>query len=349
MGQKVHPYGFRLGVIREHKARWFAEGKNYRDNLVEDLKIREFILDRLDDASISDIIIERAAGTVTITIETAKPGIVIGRGGRDVDRLRREIEGMTDYKVRVNVEETPNPDTNAQLVAETIARQIERRTSHRRAMRQAIDRAMRMGAEGVRCMVAGRLGGAEIARTEAAGPEGRVPLQTLRGDVEYGFAEAKTAYGHIGVKVWVYNGEILPPLTDQERQKRKERAEQARQEAEQEAAEEAAAEQEAAEEEAAEEQVPEEEAVAEEVAEGVGAEEAAEVSAEETGAEQAAEEASAEESAEDETAEEPEAESAAEEAEEEDAAEETGDEDLEDPLVAALQDETTEDEDTEEG
>jgi len=210
MGQKVHPYGFRLGVIRESKSRWFAEGQQYRDYLIEDIKMRNYIKDILNDASISDIVIERAAGTATITIQTAKPGIVIGRAGQDVDRLRRKLESMASMKVRVNVEETREPDINAQLIAENIARQIERRVSYRRAMRQAIERAMRMGAEGVRCIVSGRLGGAEIARSESAGPEGRVPLQTLRADVQYGFAEARTGYGHIGCKVWVYRGEILP-------------------------------------------------------------------------------------------------------------------------------------------
>ncbi len=210
MGQKVHPYGFRLGIIRQSKSRWFAEGQQYRDYLIEDIKMRNYIKDVLNDASISDIVIERAGGTATITIQTAKPGIVIGRAGQDVDRLRRKLESMTTMKVRVNVEETREPDINAQLIAENIARQIERRVSYRRAMRQAIERAMRMGAEGTRCIVSGRLGGAEIARSESAGPEGRVPLQTLRADVEYGFAEAHTGYGHIGCKVWVYKGEILP-------------------------------------------------------------------------------------------------------------------------------------------
>ncbi len=210
MGQKVHPYGFRLGIIRQSKSRWFAEGQQYRDYLIEDIKMRNYIKDVLNDASISDIVIERAGGTATITIQTAKPGIVIGRAGQDVDRLRRKLESMTTMKVRVNVEETREPDINAQLIAENIARQIERRVSYRRAMRQAIERAMRMGAEGTRCIVSGRLGGAEIARSESAGPEGRVPLQTLRADVEYGFAEAHTGYGHIGCKVWVYKGDILP-------------------------------------------------------------------------------------------------------------------------------------------
>jgi len=211
MGQKVHPYGFRLGVIREARSRWFAEGKRYRDLLIEDIKIRQFVLDQTRNASVSDISVERAADTITVTISTAKPGIIIGKGGRDVDVMRQKIEKMSGQKVRVNVEETKEPDLNAQLVADNIARQIERRVSYRRAMRQAVDRAMRLGAGGIRCSVSGRLGGAEIARTEGVGPEGRVPLHTLRADVEYGRAEAKTGYGHIGVKVWVYRGEVLPP------------------------------------------------------------------------------------------------------------------------------------------
>jgi small subunit ribosomal protein S3 len=211
MGQKVHPYGFRLGVIRDSRSRWFAEGPRFRDQLIEDIRIRNYIQEAQRNAMISDVFIERAADTVTVTISTAKPGIIIGKGGRDVDVLRQKIEKMTKQKVRVNVEETKEPDLNAQLVAENIARQIERRVSYRRAMRQAVDRAMRLGAGGIRCSVSGRLGGAEIARTESIAPEGRVPLHTLRADVQYGRAEAHTAYGHIGVKVWVYRGDILPP------------------------------------------------------------------------------------------------------------------------------------------
>jgi small subunit ribosomal protein S3 len=211
MGQKVNPYGFRLGVIRQSKSRWFAEGKAYRQYLVEDLKIRQFVEEALKAASLSNVTIERTSDTLTVTVETAKPGIVIGRQGKDVDILRQKIEKMTGHKVRVNVEETKEPDINAQLVADSIARQIERRVSYRRAMKQAVDRAMSMGAGGIRCSVSGRLGGAEIARTEGVGPEGRVPLHTLRADIELGLAEAKTGYGHIGVKVWVYKGEILPP------------------------------------------------------------------------------------------------------------------------------------------
>ena len=211
MGQKVHPFGFRLGVIRESRSRWFAEGARFREQLIEDIRIRNYIQEAQRNASISEVLIERAADTVSVTISTAKPGIIIGKGGRDVDVLRQKLEKMTSQKVRVNVEETKDPDLNAQLVAENIARQIERRVSYRRAMRQAVDRAMRLGAGGMRCAVSGRLGGAEIARTEAIAPEGRVPLHTLRADVQYGRAEARTGYGHIGVKVWIYRGDILPP------------------------------------------------------------------------------------------------------------------------------------------
>ena len=211
MGQKVHPYGFRLGIIRKARSRWFAEGTKFRDQLIADTMVRKYIMDNHRNAGISDIIIERSASNVSITVQTAKPGIIIGRGGRDVDVLRQAIEKKIGTRVRLNVEETPDPDINAQLIAENIAGQIERRVSHRRAMQQAIERAMRMGALGARAKVSGRLSGAEIARTESLGPVGRVPLHTLRADVEYGVASAGTAYGNIGVKVWVYKGEILPP------------------------------------------------------------------------------------------------------------------------------------------
>ena len=217
MGQKVNPYGVRLGIIRESRSKWFAQGKQFRDQLTEDLQARKLIHERHHHAAISDIIIERAAGTTTITIESAKPGIIIGRGGGDVDRLRRELDGMMSGNVRVNVEETKTPEVNAQLVAEEIAGQIERRASIRRAMTQAIERTMRAGAVGVRVAVSGRLMGAEIARTERVGPVGRVPLHTLRADVELGISEAFTTYGHIGVKVWVCKGEILPPRKEEAR------------------------------------------------------------------------------------------------------------------------------------
>lgn len=217
MGQKVHPYGFRLGIIRKARSRWFAEGDKFREQLLADMAIRNHILRTHRNAGISDIIIERTADNISVTVQTAKPGIIIGRGGRDVDQLRQEIEKRVGGRVRLNVEETPDPDLNAQLVAENIAGQIERRVSHRRAMQQAVERAVRMGAQGVRVKVSGRLAGAEIARSEGIGPVGRVPLHTLRADVEYGLAHAHTAYGPIGVKVWLYKGEILPPRKGERR------------------------------------------------------------------------------------------------------------------------------------
>ncbi len=217
MGQKVHPYGFRLGIIRKARSRWFAEGEKFREQLLADLAIRRFITDTHRNAGISDVVIERSADNISVTVQTAKPGIIIGRGGRDVDQLRQVIERKLGGRVRLNVEETPDPDTNAQLVAENIASQIERRVSHRRAMQQAVERGMRAGAEGMRVIISGRLSGAEIARSEGVGPVGRVPLHTLRADVEYGIANARTAYGRIGVKVWVYKGEILPPRKGERR------------------------------------------------------------------------------------------------------------------------------------
>lgn len=215
MGQKVNPYGMRLGIIRESRSKWFAEGRQYRDQLVEDLQARQLIHKLHRHAAISDILIERAAGTTTVTIESAKPGIIIGRGGGDVDRLRKVLDKTMSGRVRVNVEETKNAENNAQLVAEEIAGQIERRASIRRAMSQAIERAMRAGVDGIKVQVSGRLGGAEIARTERVGPEGSVPLHTLRADVSKGFSEAKTGYGHIGVQVLISNGEILPPRREE--------------------------------------------------------------------------------------------------------------------------------------
>jgi small subunit ribosomal protein S3 len=210
MGQKVHPYGFRLGIIRQPRGRWFATGKSFREWLVEDLKMRRYIKKTHRNAAISDVLIDRTRDSVTITIVTAKPGVIIGRGGKDVDVLRQLFEKMTGKKTRVNVEEAHEPDLNAQLVAESIARQIERRVSHRWAMRQSVERAMRQGAKGIRVKIAGRLGGVEIARSESLGPVGRVPLQTLRADIDYGADVGHTTYGPIGVKVWVYRGEVLP-------------------------------------------------------------------------------------------------------------------------------------------
>ncbi len=210
MGQKVHPYGFRLGIIRQSRGRWFAAGRSFREWLVEDLKIRRYIKKTHRNAAISDVLVDRTRDSVTITIVTAKPGVIIGRGGKDVDVLRQTLEKMTGKKTRVNVEEAHEPDLNAQLVAESIARQIERRVSHRWAMRQSVERAMRQGAKGIRVKIAGRLGGVEIARSESLGPVGRVPLQTLRADIDYGADVGHTTYGPIGVKVWVYRGDVLP-------------------------------------------------------------------------------------------------------------------------------------------
>ncbi len=209
MGQKVNPIGFRIGIIRDWDARWFS-GKHYKDLLYEDLKIRDFIQNKLEGSSVSRIEIERAANNVRINIHTAKPGMVIGRGGTGVENLRKELEKLTDKKVHLNIMEIKKPEMDAMLVAESIASQLERRIAFRRAMKQAIFRAMRNGAKGVRVSCSGRLGGSEMARNETY-HEGTVPLQTLRADIDYGFVEAKTTYGRIGVKVWIYKGEILPP------------------------------------------------------------------------------------------------------------------------------------------
>lgn len=209
MGQKVHPYGLRLGIIRDWQGRWYANKREYADLLHEDLQIRKHIKERFYTAGISRTEIERAANRVKLTIHAARPGMVIGKGGAEVDRLRKDLEEQTGKQIQVNILEIKMPELDAQLVAENIAYQLERRIAFRRAMRQAMQRTMRMGAQGIKVMMSGRLGGAEIARTEWA-PEGSIPLQTLRADVDYGFAEANTTYGKIGVKVWIYKGEILP-------------------------------------------------------------------------------------------------------------------------------------------
>ena len=211
MGRKVHPYGFRLGYIYDWKARWYAEGEEYADLLVEDLKVRKLIRADLGHAGISKIEIERfpRARQLSIKIWTAKPGIVIGRKGVNVNALRRDLEELTSKKVHVDVEEVSRPEVDAYLVAEGIAQQIERRISYKRAMKQAIQRALRFGAEGAMITCAGRLHGAEMARRETA-REGRVPRHTLRADIDYAHAEALTTFGRVGVKVWIYKGIILP-------------------------------------------------------------------------------------------------------------------------------------------
>ena len=208
MGQKVNPHGLRVGVIKDWDSRWFADKKAFGDILVEDYKVRNFIKEELKAAGIPRVEIERDALKVRIHIHCAKPGQVIGQGGAKIDKLRQQVEAMIGKPVHINIVEVRQPDLSAQLVAENIAQQLEKRISFRRAMKQCIGRTMRLGAKGIKTCVSGRLGGAEIARTEHY-EEGTVPLQTLRADIDYGFAEAKTTYGRIGVKVWIYKGEVL--------------------------------------------------------------------------------------------------------------------------------------------
>ncbi len=210
MGQKIHPIGLRVGIIKDWEGRWFAQKKEYSGLILEDLKIRKFIKKRLYTSGIAKIEIERAANRIKVTIHTARPGMVIGRQGTEVEVIRKEIENFSGKQVQLNIAEVKSPELNAQLVAENIAFQLERRTSFRRAMKQSIGRTMKFGAQGVKVKCSGRLMGAEIARTEGYS-EGKVPLHTLRADIDYGFAEANTTYGKIGVKVWIYKGEILPP------------------------------------------------------------------------------------------------------------------------------------------
>lgn len=217
MGQKVHPKGMRVGIIRDWESNWYAD-KNYAELLHEDIKVRKYIKDRLFQAGVSGVEIERAANRVKISIHTAKPGIVIGRGGTEVEALRKSLEQMTNKKVNINIIEVKKPELDAQLVAEGIAAQLVKRIAFRRAMKQAVTRTMRLGAQGVKISCSGRLAGAEIARTEWYS-EGKVPLHTLRADIDYGFAEANTTYGKIGVKVWIYKGEILPELKARKEEK----------------------------------------------------------------------------------------------------------------------------------
>lgn len=207
MGQKVHPRAFRLGVIENWESRWYAE-KEYAPLLYEDIRIRNFIKQRLHHAGISKVEIERAGNKVKLNIYTARPGIVIGKKGAEIEKLKAEIMRLSDKEIYLNIHEVRRPDLDAQLVAENVALQLERRVAFRRAMKESVARAIRMGAQGVKVQVAGRLGGTEIARTEWH-REGRVPLHTLRADINYGLAEAKTTYGVIGVKVWIFRGEVL--------------------------------------------------------------------------------------------------------------------------------------------
>jgi small subunit ribosomal protein S3 len=209
MGQKVNPHGARVGIILDWSTKWYAGKKDFSNNLIEDYKLRKMLKEKLNIAGVSHIDIERAGTKLTVSVFTAKPGIVIGKGGAGVETLKKQVEQFTGKSVNLNILEIKSPEINAQLVAENIAQQLEKRVSFRRAMKQSIGRAMKAGAKGIKTSVAGRLGGADIARTEGY-HEGSIPLQTLRANIDYGFCEAKTTYGRIGVKVWIYKGQILP-------------------------------------------------------------------------------------------------------------------------------------------
>ena len=214
MGQKVNPHGMRVGVIKDWNSRWYAEA-DFADNLVEDNKIRTYVKKRLYSAGVSKIEIERASDRVKVIVHTAKPGVVIGKGGAEIEKLKAEIQKMTEKKLFVDIKEIKRPDREAQLVAESIAQQLENRVSFRRAMKSTMSRSMKAGVMGIKTAVSGRLGGADIARTEFYS-EGTIPLQTLRADIDYGFAEADTTYGKVGVKVWIYKGEVLPAKANKE-------------------------------------------------------------------------------------------------------------------------------------
>ena len=208
MGQKVNPHGLRVGIIKDWDSRWYAEGE-FADYLVEDYNIRKFLKKKLYSSGVSKIEIERASDRVKVILYTAKPGVVIGKGGSEIEKVKKEMQKLTDKKLVVDIKEVKRPDRDAQLVAENIALQLENRISFRRAMKSCMSRTMKAGAKGIKTCVAGRLGGADMARTEFYN-EGTIPLQTLRADIDYGFAEADTQYGKVGVKTWIYNGEVLP-------------------------------------------------------------------------------------------------------------------------------------------
>ena len=217
MGQKVNPHGLRVGIIKDWDSKWYADTKNgeFANNLVEDHKIREFLKKKLYDSNVSKIDIERTRDRVKISLYTAKPGIVIGKGGAEIEKLKAEVQKLTKKKLIIDVKEIKKPDIDAQLVAENIAKQLEDRISFRRAMKSCMGRAMKGGVLGIKTSVSGRLGGADMARTESYS-EGTIPLQTLRADIDYGFAEADTTYGKVGVKTWIYHGEVLPTKSKKE-------------------------------------------------------------------------------------------------------------------------------------
>ena len=218
MGQKINPTGLRIGVIKDWESRWYAKKSDFGATIVEDYELREYLLETLAPAGVPKVEIERTAKRVRINIHVAKPGMVIGRGGAEIEKLKATLEKKLGKEVSLNIIEIKNPDVNAQLVAESIASQLERRISFRRALKQAIGRAMKLGAKGIKCQVSGRVGGAEIARSETY-KEGTIPLQTIRADIDYGFAEAKTTYGRIGVKVWIYTGEVLQVSNNEKRER----------------------------------------------------------------------------------------------------------------------------------
>ena len=217
MGQKVNPHGLRVGVIKDWNSKWYADTKNgeFANNLVEDHKIREFLKKKLYDSNVSKIDIERTRDRVKISLYTAKPGVVIGKGGAEIEKLKTDVQKLTSKKLLIDVKEIKKPDTDAQLVAENIAKQLEERISFRRAMKSCMGRAMKGGVLGIKTSVSGRLGGADMARTESYS-EGTIPLQTLRANIDYGFAEADTTYGKVGVKTWIYHGEVLPAKKEKE-------------------------------------------------------------------------------------------------------------------------------------
>ena len=215
MGQKTHPTGFRIGIIEPWVSTWFANKKKYAEFIAEDAKIRKFVKKKLYTAGVSRIEIERASDRVKVIVYTAKPGVVIGKGGSEIEKVKAELQKYTDKKLVVDIKEVKRPDKDAQLVAENIALQLENRISFRRAMKSAMSRTMKAGAKGIKTSVSGRLGGADMARTEFYS-EGTIPLQTLRADIDYGFAEADTTYGKLGVKVWIYKGEVLPTKSNKE-------------------------------------------------------------------------------------------------------------------------------------
>ena len=218
MGQKINPTGLRIGVIKDWESRWYAKKADFGDTLVEDYELREYLLETLAPAGVPKVEIERTAKRDRINIHVAKPGMVIGRGGAEIEKLKATLEKKLKKDVSLNIIEIKVPDVNSTLVAESIASQLERRISFRRALKQAIGRAMKLGSKGIKCQVSGRLGGAEIARSETY-KEGTIPLQTIRADIDYGFAEAKTTYGRIGIKVWIYTGEVLQVSNNEKRER----------------------------------------------------------------------------------------------------------------------------------